>query len=132
MPPEQRLRRKSDFDAVFRKGVGVAAGPLALRARLRDEGHQEHLCRFGFAVSSRLGNAVRRNQVRRRLKESARRLNASGECAGLDVVVIARQGAVEADFSELDATLRRLVGRAASKVGMAAPSTAREREVGTS
>ena len=38
-------------------------------------------------------------------------MNTAGDCAGLDVVVIARQGAVEADFQQLDTTLRSLVRR---------------------
>lgn len=111
MPAEQRLRRKSDFDAVFREGIRASRGPLALRARAREQAAEEQPCRFGFAVSSRLGGAVQRNRVRRRLRESVRQLNMTGDCAGLDVVVIARQGAVEADFHRLDATLRSLVQR---------------------
>lgn len=111
MPAEQRLRRKSDFDAVFREGIRASRGPLALRARARVQGAEEQPCRFGFAVSSRLGGAVQRNRIRRRLRESVRQLNLTGDCAGLDVVVIARQGAVEADFHQLDATLRSLVRR---------------------
>ncbi|MXX49058.1 MAG: ribonuclease P protein component [Chloroflexi bacterium] len=111
MPAEQRLRRKSDFDAVFREGIRASQGPLALRARARGQMAEEQPCRFGFAVSSRLGGAVQRNRIRRRLRESVRQLNLTGDCAGLDVVVIARQGAVEADFHQLDATLRSLVRR---------------------
>jgi len=114
MPADQRLRRKSDFDAVFREGTRASQGPLALRARSRDDAAElgEALpCRFGYAISSRLGGAVQRNRIRRRLRESARRLNLDGDCAGLDVVVIARQGAVEADFRQLDAILRSLVRR---------------------
>ena len=111
MPADQRLRRKSDFDAVFREGVRSASGILALRARSRGGATSTEPCRFGFAISSRLGGAVKRNRIRRRLRESARRLNVDGDCAGLDVVVIARQGAVEAGFARLDSTLTRLVRR---------------------
>lgn len=117
MPAEQRLRRKSDFDAVFREGIRASRGPLALRARARvevdetAEPGEAQPCRFGYAISSRLGGAAQRNRIRRRLRESARQLNLTGDCAGLDVVVIARQGAVEADFHQLDATLRSLVRR---------------------
>ena len=113
MPPDQRLRRKSDFDAVFRHGVRESGRTLSLRARARArDGTTEHEpCRFGYAISSRLGGAVKRNRIRRQLRESARRLNAEAECEGLDVVVVARPGAVQADFRELDADLRRLVRR---------------------
>ena len=119
MSADQRLRRKSDFDAVFREGVRSASGPLALRALPRGATAVGLPCRFGYSVSSRLGGAVKRNQIRRRLRESARRLNASGQCDGLDVVVIARQGAVEADFAELDAALQRLVRRSLRQLAAA-------------
>ena len=123
---EQRLRRKADFDAVFRDGERVASGVLALSARARREHaatrattldsldpqpDSDGPCRFGFAISSRLGGAVVRNRIRRRLRASADRLNRDGECRGLDVVVVARGGAAEADFQTLDATLSRLVRR---------------------
>ena len=117
MPADQRLRRKSDFDAVFREGVGSASGTLALRVRSRDGETSMDPCRFGFAISSRLGGAVKRNQIRRRLRESTRRMNADGDCTGLDIVVIARQGAVEADYRELDSTLKRLVRRSQRQLG---------------
>ena len=126
---EQRLRRKSDFDAVFREGVRSSAGVLAVRARSRvavldprepdvsretiqtGQSPADAPCRFGFAISSRLGGAVVRNQIRRRLRTSAARLNREGDCRGLDVVVVARQGAEAADFHKLDSTLSRLVHR---------------------
>lgn len=111
MSADQRLRRKSDFDAVFREGVRSSSGSLALRVRDRGESAADEPCRFGYSVSSRLGGAVKRNKIRRRLRESARRLNSEGKCRGLDVVVVARHGAADAEFAELDATLRRLVGR---------------------
>ena len=116
MPADQRLRRKSDFDAVFRDGVRASGGVLALRARTRAGAEADQPCRFGYALSARLGGAVKRNRTRRRLRESARRLNAEGECRGLDVVVIGRSGALEADFRELDATLRRLLRRSVRQI----------------
>ena len=108
---DQRLRRKSEFDAVFREGVRAAGGVLALRARRREPMALDEPCRFGFAISSRLGGAVVRNRIRRRLRESARRLNRDQQCRGLDVVVVARPGAAEADFTALDAVLSRLLRR---------------------
>ena len=126
---EQRLRRKSDFDAVFRESVRSSAGVLAVRARSRvavadtqepdvsrettnvGQSPADAPCRFGFAISSRLGGAVVRNRIRRRLRSSADRLNREGDCRGLDVVVVARQGAAAADYDKLDSTLSSLVRR---------------------
>jgi len=133
---EQRLRRKADFDAVFRDGQRVASGVLALNVCARrehagsggtapDSHHSQPAsdspCRFGFAISSRLGGAVVRNRIRRRLRASADRLNRDGECQGLDVVIVARGGAAAADFQTLDATLSRLVRRSMRITGDAQP-----------
>ncbi len=104
MRREQRLQRRSDFDAVFRKGQRISRGVLALRVLERGD---DAPGRFGFAISSRLGGAVVRNRIRRRLRESARRIDARG----LDVVVIARTGAAQASFQELDRTLTQLLRR---------------------
>ena len=104
MRRDQRLQRRTDFDAVFREGVRISRGVLALRARERGD---DAPARFGFAINSRLGGAVVRNRIRRRLRESARRIDARG----LDVVVIARDGAAQASFQELDRTLTQLFRR---------------------
>ncbi len=65
--------------------------------------------RFGFAVSKRLGGAVQRNLVRRRLREAARLAAAR---PGWDIVVIARVPAARASFHELRAALEQLLRRA--------------------
>ncbi len=102
MQRDQRLRERRDFDAVFRDGVRLSRGVLTLRARARgDDGPG----RFGFAVSSRLGGAVVRNRIKRRLRESARRSDAPG----LDLVVTARDGAQQADFQTLHESLSELI-----------------------
>lgn len=101
MRREQRLRARRDFDAAF-GGVRVSRGVLSLRARERGD-HAPS--RFGFAVSSRLGGAVLRNRIKRRLRESARR----SDVRGFDFVVIARNGAQQADFQALHESLSALI-----------------------
>lgn len=109
MRADQRLRRGRDFDAVFRDGIRLADGALGLRARDR----RDHApARFGFAVSSRLGNAVVRNRIRRRLRESARRQDADG----MDIVVSARNAAADADYHQLHNTLTALIQRAKERL----------------
>ena len=65
--------------------------------------------RYGISTGRRLGGAVQRNRVRRRVREILRRLpNESGH--GWDILVVARPPAVEASFDELRAALERLLG----------------------
>ena len=64
----ERLKQRADFLAAA-KGSKVAASAFVLQARKRtDDGP----VRFGFTVSRKVGNAVERNRVRRRLREIVR------------------------------------------------------------
>ena len=62
--------------------------------------------RFGFTVSKKLGNAVRRNRIRRRLRE-AYRLCEPSLSHGFDIVIVARTPAFDTPFSELQGELAR-------------------------
>ena len=100
-----RLRKSSDFALARRRGRSWADHRLVLVARPNDS----DATRFGFSVSKRIGNAVKRNKMKRRLKSAAIQTPVQ---SGLDMVVIARQGAREADYYELRRSLRRLLRRA--------------------
>ena len=106
LPKERRLRKSADFAAVRRCGKARSDGRLVAVVRRRaDSGGT----RFGFSVSKRIGGAVIRNKMRRRLKAAAAELKPEG---GWDIVFIARQGARDAGFWQLRRSVRRLVRRA--------------------
>lgn len=64
--------------------------------------------RFGISTGRRLGGAVQRNRVRRRLREIIRRCpNDTGH--GWDILIVARPPAVDASFGELSSALERLL-----------------------
>lgn len=67
--------------------------------------------RFGFSVSSRIGNAVARNRIKRRLRE-ALRLRMDSIEPGWDIVFIARNPIRSADYHQMDAACARLLRRA--------------------
>jgi len=83
-----RLSRAAEFDAVTHLGRAVGGRYLTLRFRVREDGGE---ARVGYAVPRRVGGAVERNGIKRRLRE------AIGRHVGLlrpatDYVLIARPG----------------------------------------
>jgi ribonuclease P protein component len=74
--------------------------------------HPATTVRVGFTVSRKVGNAVVRNRVRRRLREIARQVIPGQARPDLDYVLVGRQGALERDFAimrqELVEALKRL------------------------
>lgn len=78
--------------------------------------------RFGFSVSKRIGNAVVRNRVKRRLREAVR---AAPVEAGFDIVIVARKGADEADFARVERSIHNLLkrGRVLSEAKNGAPQS---------
>ncbi len=107
MQRKYRLRRNSDFQRVRRDGKFYAS-PLMALAFLRNE---LDYSRFGFVVSKKLGGAVERNKVKRRLRE-ATRLRVNQIKPGFDLVFIARPPASQASYAELERFLAGLLIRA--------------------
>lgn len=106
----QRLTKRSQF-LLAARGRKWNSPYFLLQVRARPDAP----CappRFGFTVTKKVGNAVVRNRIRRRLKEALRRLAADGtidnaRLAGTDYVLIARVSALQAPFELLVADLAR-------------------------
>jgi ribonuclease P protein component len=88
-----RLSRSRDFDAVYRKGRSVSTRYLTLHVFPRDD-DPDGPPRLGLAVPKAVGNAVERNRVKRRLRETWREV-ASEVPPGRDYVLAARPGLTE-------------------------------------
>ena len=83
---------------------------FVLLVRPRDDGDQA--MRVGFTVTKKIGGAVVRNRMKRRLRELARELLPTGGIAGADHVLIGRAGGVERDFGLLRQELAKALERA--------------------
>jgi ribonuclease P protein component len=93
----ERLRQRADFLAVA--GGSIAHGP-AFILQLRERG-DDGPARVGFTVSKKVGGAVERNRVRRRLKEAVRRAAGERMRRGTDYVLIGRRAALGYPFARL-------------------------------
>lgn len=111
LPLAERLRANAQFQQVFAEGrsFGDGAGLLALHVLRRPDDEATRQC--GFTVSKKVGNAVTRNHVKRRLRESYRARLAALD-RGYWAVVVARAKASEASFDDLDRSLDRALAKA--------------------
>lgn len=121
---QYRLKRRQDFRRVYQRGKALRNRAFVLcfqkkafqkkafqkKAFQKKKNKQENgrgqfeTARLGFSVSKKIGKAVERNRVRRRLREACR-LELAAFAPGFDYVLIARQGA-KAESVE---NLRRLL-----------------------
>ncbi len=104
----KRLVRSSDFARVRAKGRSIRGNLMMLGVMLDDDVPS---FRAGFVTSKRVGSAVVRNRIRRRLREIVRLYQAELR-RGLWLVTIARTGAAGASYAELRDEWLRLAKRA--------------------
>lgn len=97
------IKKRSDFLVATSSGKKFITNSFILQMVKRAENHPVPACgaRIGFTVTKKMGGAVARNRIKRRLREAARPVFAKLGQAGHDYVVISRHKALTCDFSEL-------------------------------
>jgi len=103
-----KLSRRADFLAA-NHGLRAPTPGFVLLVRPRGDG--DPLIRLGLTVSKKVGKAVIRNRMRRRLRELARAVLPEKGMTGADHVLIGRQGGIERDFALLKSDLERALAR---------------------
>ena len=107
------LTRRAEFLAM-RGAKRFHAGSFVLQARRRENTETAHEApRFGMTVTKKIGNAVERNRIRRRLREAIRKVSPGHACAGYDYVLIARRDALGESFDTIVAQLAADLDRTA-------------------
>jgi ribonuclease P protein component len=114
-PPEklsrgQRLAKRPDYLAVQERGRRVSGSSYLLLALTRQGAPQGASARLGITVSKKVGKAAVRNQVKRWLRESYRRMSDLAP-PGIDLVVVARPSAAESGYAGTSTELRGLLRR---------------------
>ena len=94
MKKTYRIKSDKDFQAIFSKGTSVANRKFVLYHLEKNQSHY----RVGLSVSKKLGNAVTRNSIKRKMELSPNLLNQ-------DFVIIARKGVEELDYHEVKKNL---------------------------
>ena len=108
-PKMQTLTRRADFLAA---NAGKRAPMPGFVLLVRDRTDGDQATRVGFTVTKKIGNAVVRNRMKRRLRALSREVLATEGVAGADHVLIGRAGGIERDYAALKVEL----GKALAKV----------------
>jgi ribonuclease P protein component len=113
-PRSCRLTSRRQYQEVYRRGVRVRASSLALFGLANGVG----TVRLGITATRKCGGAVRRNRIKRVLREVFRLHRSEWSALGIDVVVNARPGApydsfqvIEREFVDAFRRLARRIGR---------------------
>jgi len=106
LPRACRLVRRAQYDAVYRDARRRTSREFTVF--LRPNGLA--FSRFGWSIKKALGGAVRRNRIRRRLREILR-LHRQEIASGWDIVIHPRSSAVAAEFTALAGELLKLFPR---------------------
>ncbi|ENI9073109.1 ribonuclease P protein component [Listeria monocytogenes] len=95
-----RVKREKDFKAIFKNGTSFANRKFVV---YQLENQQNHF-RVGLSVSKKLGNAVTRNQIKRRIRHILQSVKGS-LVEHVDFVVIARKGVETLEYAEMEKNL---------------------------
>ena len=109
MRGEHNLTRDVQFQLVYDNGRSWAGREIVIKALPNGL----DLTRYGFAVSRRVGKAVVRNRIKRRLREIVRQAPLP---TGWDIILIARAPAAQADYK----SMRKSVGKLLIRAGLSA------------
>lgn len=98
------IKSNEDFKEIYRTGKSYANKYLIMYVKKNDMSYN----RIGISVSKKVGNSVVRHRITRLIRESYR-LSEDSFLSGLDIVVVARVGAREKNYSEIESALLHLM-----------------------
>ena len=101
----ESLKKNKEFKRVYNNGKSHATRNLVIYY-LKSEDLENN--RYGLSVSKRIGNAVVRNKLKRRLREIIRDFEKEKDFKGYDIIFIARKPVVKLDYQFLKKDVKKL------------------------
>ncbi len=116
-----RLKKRSEFLAVAAANRRWTTPGLVLQAKPNPQDKTETpdadaasgaaVLRVGFTATKKIGNAVKRNRARRRLRAAVDDVLRGTDISAADLVVVARQGTIARPYTDLKDDLRAALKR---------------------
>lgn len=103
MQPAPTIKLRRDFLSAAASGRKFITGSFIVQLRAREDAHPAgtQAIRFGYTVTKRMGNAVVRNRIKRRLRQAVAQSAVKLATPGYDYVIISRPKALDCPFADL-------------------------------
>jgi ribonuclease P protein component len=108
-PKSERVRKSDEYTRVLHDGRRHRGKLMSAFWRAESDPPSEAVNRVGVAVGKRLGNAVLRNRLKRRMREAYRRNKRELPCRGLAIVFVASAAMTGRDTREIAEDLTQLL-----------------------
>lgn len=103
LPKENRLKKKKEFEIVFKDGKTLKGNNIIIKYL----GNGLDYAKIGFIVSKKVSKkAVERNKIRRRLREATRNVNLK---KGLNIIIIALSKIKDVSYIEIEADIKNIL-----------------------
>lgn len=106
MNKRYRLRKNRDFQYTYKKGKSLGHPLIVLIYRRTNQ----PFTRVGFSINKKFGKAVKRNRIKRQLREIINN-KVQAVRQGYDLIFVVRKDAKEASYKQLDGAVHNLLKR---------------------
>ena len=105
MKKELRVKKNEDFQVIFKKGKSVANRQFVVYSLKKED---QSYFRIGISVSKKIGNAVKRNYIKRCIRKFFQDYEQNIQ-SGRDYVIIARKPTSEMDYHQIEKSLTHVL-----------------------
>ena len=96
-----KIKKSHEFSSVFKTGKYLKLSSLVVQYKRKPFKDTDYSSRYGIVVSKKVGNAVQRNFIKRRIRALLNNINFSFEKKSVDYVFVARKNLIKIKFSAL-------------------------------